>query len=106
MLDGANWGELLHRLPRAGSRMLEQIERNELFQVNIKDTDRIMGRLDRLTTRLALSVLVAAFIIGLAVMVPLTAPGSLVQWLALAGVISAIGSGLWLLVSLFKTPKQ
>ena len=86
--------------------MLEQIERNELFQLNIKDADRIMGRLDRLATRLALSVLVAALIIGLAMLVPLTAPGSLVQWLALAGFITAIGLGLWLLVSLFRTPRQ
>jgi len=106
LLGGADWVELLSALPRAGSRMLEQIERNELFQLNIKDADRIMGRLDRLATRLALSVLVAALIIGLAMLVPLTAPGSLVQWLALAGFITAIGLGLWLLVSLFRTPRQ
>ncbi len=103
---GSDWSELLSKLPRTGSLLLERAERGELFQLSLKDTDRIMGKLDRLATRLALSVLVAALIIGLAMLVPLTAPGSLVQWLELAGFISAIGLGLWLLVSLIRTPRQ
>jgi ubiquinone biosynthesis protein len=41
LMDGTNWGELLHRLPRAGNRMLERIERNEPFRMEIKDLDRI-----------------------------------------------------------------
>ncbi len=103
LLDGANWGELFKRLPRVGSLMLERLERNELFQLNIKGADRIMGRLDRLATRLTLSVLVAALIIGLAMLVPLTAPGSLIQWVIVIGFISAVGLVVWLFISILRT---
>jgi ubiquinone biosynthesis protein len=65
LMESANWGELLHRLPRAGNRMLERMERNEPFRMEIKDLDRILSRIDRLVTRLALSLLVAAFVVGL-----------------------------------------
>ena len=39
-MDGANWGELLHRLPRVGNRMLERLERNEPFRMEITDALR------------------------------------------------------------------
>jgi len=105
LLDSANWGEFFHRLPRAGSRLVERIERDELFQVNIKDTDRILGKLDQLVTRLTLGVLTGAFSIGLAMLTPLTASDSLARWLLLAGITAIIVMGLWLLVSLTKTSR-
>ena len=57
--------------------MLERMERNEPFHMQIKDTDRILSKLDQLATHLSLSVLMAAFIIGLPLLVPLMASGSL-----------------------------
>jgi ubiquinone biosynthesis protein len=105
LLDSANWGEFFHRLPRAGNRLVERIERDELFQVNIKETDRILGKLDQLVTRLTLGVLTGAFSIGLAMLTPLTASGSLARWLLLAGITAIIVTGLWLLVSLTKTTR-
>jgi hypothetical protein len=56
--------------------MLERMERNEPFHMQIKDTDRILSKLDQLATLLSLRVLMAAFIIGL-LLVPLMASGSL-----------------------------
>jgi ubiquinone biosynthesis protein len=106
LMDSANWGDLLHRLPRVGNRMLERLERNEPFRMEIKDTDRILGRLDRLVTRLALSLLVAAFVVGLPLLLQLTTPGSVPRWLILIGMIPIVGAGLWLGISLLNTPRK
>jgi ubiquinone biosynthesis protein len=106
LLDATNWGEMLHRLPRVGNRMLERLERNEGFRIEIKDTDRILGRMDRLVTRLALSILVAAFVIGLPILLQLTTPGSLPRGLILVSLIPIIGTALWLAISLLNTPRK
>ncbi|HLO31479.1 MAG TPA: AarF/ABC1/UbiB kinase family protein [Anaerolineales bacterium] len=106
LMDVTNWGELLHRLPRVGNRMLERLERNEGFRMEIKDTDRILSRIDRLATRLALSILVAAFVVGLPILLQLTTPGSLPRWLLLLSLIPIIGTGLWLAISLLNTPRK
>jgi ubiquinone biosynthesis protein len=106
MMDSANWGELLHRLPRVGNRMLERLERNEPFRMEIKDLDRILSRFDRLVTRLALSLLVAAFVVGLPILLRLTSPDSLPSWLILALLIPIIGAGLWLVFSLLNTSRK
>jgi ubiquinone biosynthesis protein len=106
LLDVTNWGELLHRLPRVGNRMLERMERNEGFRMEIKDADRMLSRIDRLVTRLALSVLVAAFVIALPILLQLTTPGSLPRWLILLSLIPIIGTGLWLAFSLLNTPRK
>jgi ubiquinone biosynthesis protein len=106
LLDSTNWGELLHRLPRVGNRMLERLERNEPFRMEIKDLDRILSRIDRLVTRSALSLLVAAFVIGLPMLLQLTTPGSLPSWLILASLIPILGAGLWLAISLINTSRK
>jgi hypothetical protein len=86
--------------------MLDRMERNEGFRMELKDTERILGRIDRLATRLALSVLVAAFVIGLPILLQLTTPGSLPRWLLLLSLIPIIGTGVWLAVSLLNTPRK
>lgn len=106
LLDSTNWGELLHRLPRVGNRMLERLERNEPFRMEIRDADRFLSRVDRLVTRLALSVLVAAFVIALPILLQLTTPGSLPRWLILSSLIPIAGTGLWLAISLLNTPRK
>ena len=106
MMDSANWGELLHRMPRVGNRMLERIERNEPFRMEIKDLDRILSRVDRLVTRLALSLLMAAFVVGLPILLQLATPGGLPGWLILALLIPIIGAGLWLAISLLRTSRK
>jgi len=106
LLDSTNWGEMLHRLPRVGNQMLERMERNEPFRMEIKDLDHILNRIDRLVTRLALSLLVAAFVIGLPMLLQLTTPGSLPSWLILASIIPILGAGLWLAISLITTSRK
>jgi len=106
LMDGANWGELLHRLPRVGSRLLERLERNEPFRMEVKDLERILSQINRLVTRLALSLLVAAFVVGLPILLQLTTPGSLPNWLIVLSLIPIIGAGLWLAISLLTTPRK
>jgi ubiquinone biosynthesis protein len=106
LMDITNWGDLLHRLPRVGNRMLERLERNEGFRMEIKDADHFLSRIDRLVTRLVLSVLVAAFVIALPILLQLTTPGSLPRWLILISLIPIIGTGLWLAISLLHTPRK
>jgi ubiquinone biosynthesis protein len=106
LMDASNWGEMLHRLPRVGNRMMERLERNEPFRMEIKDTDKIMTKLDRLVTRLSLSLLVAAFVVGLPLLIPLTTPDSLPRWLLLLGMVPIVGAGIWLGLSLLNTPKK
>ena len=106
LMDASNWGEVLHRLPRVGNRMLERLERNEPFRMEINDTDKILTKLDKLVTRLSLSLLVAAFVVGLPLLIPLTTPDSLPRWLLLLGMIPIVGAGIWLGLSLMNTPKK
>jgi len=106
LMDITNWGDLLHRLPRVGSRMLERMERNEPFRMEIKDLDRVLSRIDRLVTRFSLSVLVAAFVIALPILLQLTTPGSLPRWLILMSLIPIVGAGIWLGFSLLNTPRK
>ena len=106
LLDSVSWRDLAHRLPRVGHRIVERLEKNEPFHMEIKDTDRILSRLDHMATRLSLSVLVAAYIIGLPQLLPLTAPGSLPRWLIIMGLIPVIVAGLWLVISLLSTPRK
>jgi hypothetical protein len=105
-MDATNWGEMLHRLPRVGNRMLERLERNEGFRMEIKDADRMLGKIDRLVTRLALSVLVAAFVIALPILLQLTSPGSLPRGLIMISLIPIIATAVWLAVSLLNTPRK
>ncbi|MCD6401216.1 MAG: AarF/ABC1/UbiB kinase family protein [Anaerolineales bacterium] len=96
------WGDLISALPRTGSHLLDKLDRGDLFQVGIKNVDHILIRFDSMVTRLTIAILIAALIIGLAVMIPLTTPGSLLQWLIIGGFLVVAGMGIWLLVSIWR----
>ncbi len=94
---GSQWSELVRRLPDTGSRLLERAERGDLLQLGVKDSAQLLQALDRLTTRLVTGLVVAALIIGLAMLVTSTAAGHLVQGLVIAGFLVAALLGVWLL---------
>ena len=100
--SGADWADLLQALPRTGNLLLERAERGDLFQFRLKDADPIMRRLDRLVTRLALSLLVAALIVSLALLIPLTTVGGPMQLPVTVGFIGAVGLGGGLLFSILR----
>jgi ubiquinone biosynthesis protein len=105
LLGGANWGEMLNRIPRAGNRMLDRIDRDEPFRIQIDDTDQIISRLDRLFTLLSLSILVGALIIGLTFLVSNPSQSDWGQWMIIGGLVLIISLGIWLFILLFR-PKN
>jgi ubiquinone biosynthesis protein len=105
MRKSKDWGDFLDKLPRAGSSLLTKAERGELFYLTIKDTDRLVNQLDRVFTRLSLSVMISAIIIGMAMLTPLFSNGSLVQWLLLLGFIIAFILAVWFLISMLRSSR-
>jgi ubiquinone biosynthesis protein len=98
--QGREWSELVANLPRIGNRMLEKAERGDLLQIGLKDSGPLMKQMERLTTRLALSLLLAALTISLALVVPAATPGSSLQTLVTIGFAMAVGLIVWLFVSI------
>jgi ubiquinone biosynthesis protein len=101
-----DWSDLLTRFPRTTSRLLSKAESGDLFQLTIKDLNRILSEFDRLVTRLAISLMLSAIIIGMAMLTPLFSNGSLVQWLILLGFVSIFVLGVWFLISLIRSKKE
>lgn len=104
-----DWAELLGLLPRVGVRLLARAERGELeITIRHKELGQALVRLDRLTSRLSLSVLLAALIVGLAILVPAFNLGvhfGLATILVVAGFIMASLVGLWLIISIWRVRK-
>lgn len=99
---GAEWVDFLDILPRSSRHLLEKLEHNDPFEMELKDAGRMMGSLNRLANRLAFSILIASLIIGLAIIIPLLTAGSPVWILAVAGFLAVVGLGFWLLVSIIR----
>lgn len=100
--EANNWRELVSILPRTGSRLLEQAERGDLLQFQLKGTERILNRLDRMATRLALSILVGALIIGVGLLAPAVSGSGLAYWLVTIGFVLAATLGLWFVVLILR----
>jgi len=103
----ADWADLLLRFPRQTSRLLDQAERGDLeVQVRLPNFPQATDRLDRIANRLAVSILVAAFTLGLAWLIPtldLTWPWEWLTWLVLAAFVAMGMLGLWLLWSIWRS---
>ena len=103
----ADWADLLLRFPRQTSRLLDQAERGDLeVQVKLSNLPLATDRLDRIANRLAVSILVAAFTLGLAWLIPtldLTWPWEWLTWLVLAAFVAMGMLGLWLLWSIWRS---
>ncbi len=98
--QGREWSDLVTNLPRIGNRLLEQAERGDLLQIGLKDSGPLMKQMERLTTRLALSLLLAALTISLALVVPAATAGSALQSLVTIGFALAVALIVWLFVSI------
>ncbi len=102
MLD---WSDLWADLPQRGSRLLDQVEKGELqFMLNPRELDKILNHLDRRSNRVTVSVLVAALIISLGLLIAASAPGE--AWgsrLSVVGLAVAAALCLWLLLSILRS---
>lgn len=97
--QGADWVEFVNMLPRTGRHFLEKAERNELLEVGLKDSGRLSDGLSRLVNRLSLSIVIAGMVVSLAILISVTAAGSPLQNLVVAGFVATLGLSTWLLIS-------
>ncbi len=99
---GTEWAEFANLLPRMGRRLLEKVERNEPLEFELKDMGRMLNELGRLVNRLSLSIVIAGLVVSLAILIAVTAAGSPLQILIVAGFIATAGLGVWLLISMLR----
>ncbi len=92
--------EMMDALPRAAGGLLRKVERGDLFTIRMKDTADILGTVDRLSTRLAVSLMIAALIVGTAWLFPYTANSPIARWLSLAGFAFSALMGAALVISM------
>lgn len=100
--QGADWIEFAKLLPRASRHLLEKIERNQSFDVELANADALLCGLGRLVNRLSLSMIIAAMVIGLSILIANTANGSPIQILITIGLIGVVILGIWLIISIFR----
>lgn len=107
--SGGDWGELLADLPRRVPRLIDQLEEGDLqFTLRIREIETLFVRLDRVGNRLAISVLLAAFIVSLALLMPSFVGGrqGWIFWLIVLGFVVSSGLGLWLLLSIWRSGRR
>jgi ubiquinone biosynthesis protein len=105
--SASDMADLMLRLPKQTTRLLEQVERGNLeAQVRMPDFIQATDRLDRIANRLALSMLTAAFTIAIGWVIPsldLTWPWGWLTWFVLAGFIGVSILGMWLMWSIWRS---
>ncbi len=109
-LRGINdWTELLGLLPRVSSQLLTRAEQGELeITIRHKELEQALVRLDRLANRLSISMLLAALIVGIALLVPafnMVQQWSLATTLIITGFVGTSLLGLWLIFSIWRSRK-
>jgi hypothetical protein len=81
---------------------LEKAERNELLEIGLKDSGRLLGGLSRLVNRLSLSIVIAGLVVSLAILIAVTTAGSPLQILVAVGFVATLSLGIWLLISIVR----
>ncbi len=97
------WTDVMDIAPRAGAKLLYGLETGELpleLTMNVQKT--ALDSMDRALTRLSVSVLIAAFILALAILIPNSAASPIVQGLIILGFLLATGLGLWFIISVLR----
>ena len=98
---GFAWGDLLEELPHAGMLLLNRLEKRDPLKLAIDPTN--LELLDRMVTRIALSLIVAAMIIGLAGLIPATTDTPwLVQAIVIVSFVAAVAMGIWILLTIIR----
>jgi ubiquinone biosynthesis protein len=108
--SGSDWADLMRIIPRVSSQVLTRIERGEMeIILNHKGLDQALARIDRLANRLSLSMLLAALIVGLAMLIPMFDFGE--QWnlatvVVITGFAGASLLGIWLIISIWRSTRK
>ncbi len=102
--------ELGMDLPRRGARLISQLERGDLaFDVRHEGLGEFTRQLQRMVNRLALSILLAAMIVGLGLlMVVYHPPGweRIGGWLFGLGFLFALAFGAWLMWNIWRSGRR
>jgi ubiquinone biosynthesis protein len=105
--SASDMADLMLRLPKQTTRLLEQVERGNLeAQVRMPDFLQATDRLDRIANRLALSMLTAAFTIAIGWVIPsldLAWPWGWLTWFVVVGFIGVSILGVWLMWSIWRS---
>jgi len=105
--SATSWGNLISDMPLHANRLIGQVERGELgLNIQLVEIDRTINRLDGIANRVILSVLLAAFIVALALLIPtlnLTWPWGLLTWIIILGFGIMSILGLWLIISILRS---
>ncbi len=98
---GLAWSDLLEELPHIGMLLLDRIEKRDPIKLSLDHSN--LELLDRMVTRIALSVIVAAMILGLAVLIPATTDTPwIVQAIVILSFVFALVMGGGILVSIVR----
>ncbi len=101
-LEGFSYA--LRDIPAIGEKIFRGIQKGEFpFSISMGANKETLDRLDRASTRLSLSLLVAAFILGLALLLPLSSGNRLAEILVAVGFVASILLGLWLAISIIRS---
>ena len=104
MLDQLQaWIDVLAIAPRAGTRLLHGLESGELpLDLNMSVQKPTLETMDRALTRLSVSMLIAAFILALAFLIPRASTSPVVTALIVLGFLVSAGLGVWFLISVLR----
>ncbi len=99
---------LIASLPKDLSRLLRSARRGKLqIQVEVLPLKQFGEKVDRAISRLALSIITAALIIGSAIVSDIGSdPDGGVSTLGLLGFIAAASGGIWVLISIWRSGKN
>lgn len=96
---------IMTRVPQQVENILGQVEEGELrLQLEHRNLNRVMQRLNIIANRIALSIMIAGLIVGSSLIAQRADAGSL--WslqIAEGGFVVAMAMGLWLIVAIFRT---
>jgi ubiquinone biosynthesis protein len=107
MRNAVAWNDLLKRLPYQANHILRQVETGDLaLKLHVVDLPHMTHRLDRIANRVILSLLLAALIVALAMLIPilnLTWPWGLLTWIIISSFVIMSILALWLIWSMFRS---
>jgi ubiquinone biosynthesis protein len=98
---GLSWVDLVDQLPHVGQLVIDRLEKREPITLSLDN--RSLDFIDRLVTRLALSLIIAGMIVGLASLIPTAAgAGWIIQVTVIVSFIAALLLGLGVLWSIIR----
>jgi ubiquinone biosynthesis protein len=105
-----DWKDFATILPRKTSRILDQVERGQLtVQAELPQLESTLNAVDRLINRIIFSVLVAALLVALALLLPrldYAWPWGLVTWIIVMGFFVLVFLALRLAWSVFRSGRS